>query len=41
VPGDPQHSYANILRAGFAETTLRPNWAPPRPAPLANRSETG
>jgi GNAT superfamily N-acetyltransferase len=30
VPGDPQHSYANILRAGFVETTLRPNWAPPR-----------
>ncbi len=30
VPGDPQHSYANILRAGFAETALRPNWAPPR-----------
>jgi GNAT superfamily N-acetyltransferase len=41
VPGDPQHSYANILRAGFVETTLRPNWAPPGPAPLANPSETG
>jgi GNAT superfamily N-acetyltransferase len=28
VPGDPQHSYANILRCGFTETTLRPNWTP-------------
>lgn len=28
VPGDPQHSYRNILRAGFRETALRPNWAP-------------
>jgi GNAT superfamily N-acetyltransferase len=26
VPGDPQHFYANILRCGFAETTMRPNW---------------
>jgi hypothetical protein len=41
VPGDPQHSYANILRAGFVETTLRPNWAPAKSPPLANRSETG
>ncbi len=32
VPGDPQHSYSNILRAGFAETYLRENWAPPRKA---------
>jgi len=32
VPGDPQHSYANILRCGFAEDYLRENWAPPRPA---------
>lgn len=30
VPGDPQHSYSNILRAGFAEAYLRENWAPPR-----------
>lgn len=28
VAGDPQHSYANILRCGFVETTLRPNWTP-------------
>jgi GNAT superfamily N-acetyltransferase len=26
VPGDPQHSYANILRCGFVETALRSNW---------------
>ncbi|MFN3938199.1 MAG: hypothetical protein ACK4KW_11550 [Gemmobacter sp.] len=38
VPGEPQHSYANILRCGFAETGIRPNWAPPRAAPLANRA---
>lgn len=31
VPGEPQHSYANILRCGFAEGDLRPNWAPPKP----------
>jgi GNAT superfamily N-acetyltransferase len=30
VPGDPQHSYRNILRAGFAEAELRENWAPPK-----------
>jgi GNAT superfamily N-acetyltransferase len=30
VPGDPQHSYANILRCGFTEGHLRQNWAPPR-----------
>jgi GNAT superfamily N-acetyltransferase len=29
VPGDPQHSYNNILRAGFTETYLRENYAPP------------
>jgi hypothetical protein len=28
VPGDPQHSYANILRAGFERAELRPNFAP-------------
>ncbi|MDX1400637.1 MAG: hypothetical protein R3245_01835, partial [Kiloniellales bacterium] len=28
VPGDPQHSYNNILRAGFKEVTLRENWVP-------------
>jgi hypothetical protein len=32
VPGDPQHSYANILRAGFVEAELRENWAPPKRA---------
>lgn len=26
VPGDPQHSYHNIMRAGFKETYLRRNW---------------
>lgn len=29
VPGDPQHSYHNILRAGFRELYLRDNYAPP------------
>jgi GNAT superfamily N-acetyltransferase len=28
VPGDPQHSYHNILRAGFAESYVRANHAP-------------
>lgn len=28
--GDPQHSYNNILRAGFKEHYLRENWAPRR-----------
>lgn len=26
VPGDPQHSYSNIQRNGFAEAYLRENW---------------
>lgn len=30
VPGDPQHSYSNIVRCGFKETYLRANYAPPR-----------
>ena len=30
VPGDPQHSYSNILRVGFREDELRHNYAPPR-----------
>lgn len=30
VPGDPQHSYRNILKAGFRETSVRENYAPPR-----------
>ena len=30
VPGDPQHSYRNIRRAGFKESYLRVNFAPPR-----------
>jgi len=30
VPGDPQHSYSNIKRAGFRETYVRDNYAPPR-----------
>lgn len=28
VPGDPQHSYSNILRAGFKEEYVRENYAP-------------
>jgi len=28
VPGDPQHSYKNIMRYGFAEYYLRENWVP-------------
>jgi len=32
VPGDPQHSYSNILRAGFREDYSRANLAPPRDA---------
>ncbi len=30
VPDDPQHSYANILKAGFREDYLRANLAPPK-----------
>jgi GNAT superfamily N-acetyltransferase len=30
VPGDPQHSYNNILKLGFEETYVRENYAPPR-----------
>lgn len=30
VPGDPQHSYRNLLKAGFRETYGRANYAPPR-----------
>ncbi|NNU80719.1 GNAT family N-acetyltransferase [Halovulum dunhuangense] len=30
VPGDPQHSWNNLVRMGFRPTTLRPNYAPPR-----------
>jgi hypothetical protein len=29
VPGRPDASYRNILRAGFREAYLRPNWQPP------------
>lgn len=32
VPGDPQHSYANIMRCGFKETYVRANYAPRRPS---------
>jgi GNAT superfamily N-acetyltransferase len=28
VPGDPQHSYSNIQKAGFTEAYLRENWIP-------------
>jgi len=30
VPGDAQHSYHNILKAGFRETYIKENYAPPR-----------
>jgi GNAT superfamily N-acetyltransferase len=30
VPGDPQHSYKNIQKAGFQEDYLRENYAPPK-----------
>lgn len=30
VPGDPQHSYHNIERAGFTPFKLRENFAPPK-----------
>jgi len=30
VPGDPQHSYSNILKMGFEERYIRLNYAPPR-----------
>jgi len=29
-PGDPQHSYRSLLKAGFRETYARGNYAPPR-----------
>jgi GNAT superfamily N-acetyltransferase len=29
APGRPSTSYANILKAGFEEAYLRPNWQPP------------
>lgn len=29
VPGDPQHSYSNILKSGFKEEYVRHNHAPP------------
>lgn len=32
VEGDPQHSYANILKAGFTEDSIRENYAPKKPA---------
>ncbi len=28
VPGDPQHSYSNILKAGFSESYVRENYVP-------------
>ncbi len=30
VPGDPQHSYSNILKCGFVEEYIRLNFAPPK-----------
>lgn len=40
VPGDPQHSYRNILRAGFRASYVRENYAPPRPSRPAPGPET-
>lgn len=34
VEGDPQHSYKNILKAGFEESILRLNYSPNNYAPL-------
>lgn len=31
VPGDPQHSYRNLLQAGFHEDYIRANYAPSAP----------
>ncbi len=36
VPGDPQHSYSNILRNGFEEAYLRENWIT-QPGPQHDR----
>ncbi len=33
VPGDPQHSYRNLLKAGFRETYSRGNFTPQPPRP--------
>ena len=33
VPGDPQHSYGNILKAGFRADYVRDNYAPPKAEP--------
>lgn len=30
VPGDPQHSYKNIVKAGFRELYVKENYAPPK-----------
>lgn len=30
VPSDAQHSYKNLLKSGFRETTLKENWRPRR-----------
>jgi hypothetical protein len=38
VPGDPQHSYRNIVRAGFVPTVVRENW---RPKPLPPNASSG
>jgi hypothetical protein len=29
VPGDPQHSYRNMLRHGLRPEYVRDNWCPP------------
>lgn len=32
VPGDPQHSFGNLVKAGFRKTYVRANFAPPKSA---------
>lgn len=32
VPGDPQHSYTNILKTGFTKGAVRQNYAPKKPS---------
>ena len=32
MPGDPQHSFKNILRMGFEPAYVRQNYAPPKPS---------
>lgn len=40
VPGDPQHSYRNILKMAFRESYVRENYAPPRATSLPRAHRT-